>query len=151
MSDELFSYRLRKYREEHHVSQEEMGAVLGVTARYVGMMERGDKDVEPTSALAKLFSLLEANKVPLDQLAGRRSLDVAPVMTMTREEPRAYRPMPKNNAAPTQQRHALMIERVKEDTADMMKSATPAQRRELALLAKTHIDQVMTWLNASEE
>ncbi len=64
MNDELFSYRLRKYREHHGITLDAMGAALGVTGRYVGMIERGDKDVEPSSSLYKLFVLMESNKVP---------------------------------------------------------------------------------------
>jgi transcriptional regulator with XRE-family HTH domain len=66
MSDENFSYRLTRYRERHGLTKEQMGRALGVTGRYVTMIESGDKDVEPNSSLYKLFSLIEANKVPLN-------------------------------------------------------------------------------------
>lgn len=78
MPNELFSARLLRYRSERKLTQEQMGEMLGVSARYVGMLEKGEKEVEPSSSLAKLFALMEANRVPPAQrLAGRQLLKSA--------------------------------------------------------------------------
>ena len=61
MGGELFSERLKRYRSALGLSQEDAGKLLGVSGRYVGMIERGDKEVEQSSSLAKLFALLERN------------------------------------------------------------------------------------------
>ena len=45
-----------------------MGKLLGVTGHYIGMLERGEKNVEAHSAIAKLFTLLEANKIDLAEV-----------------------------------------------------------------------------------
>jgi transcriptional regulator with XRE-family HTH domain len=79
VSDELFSHRLRRFRELNGYSQDDAGALLGVTGRYIGMMERGEKDVEPTSSIYKLFGLLEANKVHPSEFAGARGTRESPV------------------------------------------------------------------------
>jgi SOS-response transcriptional repressor LexA len=41
-------------------TQEEMGSLLGVSAKYVGMIERGDKQVEETGSLGLLFQVKES-------------------------------------------------------------------------------------------
>lgn len=89
MSDELFSHRLRRFREKQGYSQDETGVLLGVTGRYVGMIERGEKDVEPTSAIYKLFGLLENNKVHPSEFSPSSSSGGGN-MTL-REEPPLYR------------------------------------------------------------
>ncbi len=45
-----------------------MGKLLGVTGRYIGMLERGEKNVEAHCAIFKLFTLLEANKIDLSDV-----------------------------------------------------------------------------------
>jgi transcriptional regulator with XRE-family HTH domain len=65
MGSELFSERIRRWRLRHGLSQEEAGVRLGVSGRYIGMLERGDKEVELSSSLAKLFAIYEnAGEVP---------------------------------------------------------------------------------------
>ncbi len=59
MSGELFSERVKRWRLRHGLSQEEAGVRLGVSGRYIGMLERGDKEVELSSSLAKLFAIYE--------------------------------------------------------------------------------------------
>jgi SOS-response transcriptional repressor LexA len=48
---------LRKLRRE---TQEELGNQLGITGKYVGMIERGEKPVDDQSSLGLLFQMLEA-------------------------------------------------------------------------------------------
>lgn len=55
----IFSSRLAEYRQKKRLSQEEMGKLLGVTGKYVGMLERGDKEVEDSSTISKLLGLYE--------------------------------------------------------------------------------------------
>ena len=59
---ELFSHRLRHWREREGLTQVEAGRRLGVSGRYLVMIENGDKQVEPSSSLAQLFALLEGRK-----------------------------------------------------------------------------------------
>jgi transcriptional regulator with XRE-family HTH domain len=84
MSDKLFSDRLKRYRERHGLSQDEAGTQLGVSGRYVGMIERGDKVVEQSSSLAKLFALIETQEqlqmptvkeLPAEYMAANRSAE----------------------------------------------------------------------------
>lgn len=63
MSSENISQRLKAYRERLKLTQAAMGELLGVSGRYVGMIEGGEKQVEDSSSLAKLFALMEANLV----------------------------------------------------------------------------------------
>ena len=60
MSGELFSERVKRWRLRHGLSQDEAGVRLGVSGRYIGMLERGDKEVELSSSLAKLFAIYES-------------------------------------------------------------------------------------------
>ncbi len=65
---EEFSHRLKKLRERLKLTQAAMGERLGVSGRYIGMIEGGEKQVEPSSSLAKLFDLMEANSVQAGKL-----------------------------------------------------------------------------------
>jgi transcriptional regulator with XRE-family HTH domain len=65
MNDEIFSYRVARFRERRQLSREDLGEALGVSARYISMIESGEKDIEPTSSLYKLFCLLESSAAPL--------------------------------------------------------------------------------------
>jgi transcriptional regulator with XRE-family HTH domain len=65
MNDEIFSYRVARFRERRALSREDLGEALGVSARYISMIESGEKDIEPTSSLYKLFCLLESSAAPL--------------------------------------------------------------------------------------
>lgn len=46
-------------RERSNLTQQEMGNILGITAKYVGMIERGAKGVEELSSLGLLFRMHE--------------------------------------------------------------------------------------------
>lgn len=54
-----FSSRLADYRHKARLSQEQMGNLLGVTGKYVGMLERGDKEVEEGSTISRLLAHYE--------------------------------------------------------------------------------------------
>lgn len=66
MNDELFSYRVSRFREGRHLTREQLAQALGISARYISMIESGEKDIEPSSSLYKLFALMETNKVQMD-------------------------------------------------------------------------------------
>jgi len=66
MNDELFSYRVSRFREDRHLTREQLAQALGISARYISMIESGEKDIEPSSSLYKLFQLMETNKVQMD-------------------------------------------------------------------------------------
>lgn len=131
MSDELFSHRLRRFRERNGYSQDDAGALLGVTGRYIGMMERGEKDVEPTSSLYKLFGLLEANKVHPSEFAGARG---------TREEAVEYEVTPR---APVHTSAALtlpdMLAQIRSDMELIEKGQITEKRRAFIFLRDVHL------------
>ena len=65
-----FLQKLGRYRQLCSLSREEMGQKLGVTGRYIGMIERGEKSVESDSPISILLDLLlsesERNSVSED-------------------------------------------------------------------------------------
>lgn len=65
-----FSQRLARYRELQGLSREEAGQKLGVTGKYVGMIERGDKEVDADSTISKLLGLLESQTATVNETPG---------------------------------------------------------------------------------
>lgn len=63
MTDENISYRITRFRETRGLSKGQVARPLGVTERYIDMIEKGTRDVDPASSLYKLFSLMESNIV----------------------------------------------------------------------------------------
>lgn len=58
--------RFAQLREQCGLKQHELGNILGVTAKYIGMIERGEKPVDETSSLGLLFQVQEdAHKMGL--------------------------------------------------------------------------------------
>lgn len=55
-----FSTRLKNYREAHRLTQGEMGNKLGVTDKYVSMLEREEKAVDDDSTISQLLAMYEA-------------------------------------------------------------------------------------------
>lgn len=129
MSEELFSYRVRRFRDENKLGQEELATALGVTARYIGMIERGQKDVEPSSSLHKLFCLLEENKIPL------------PVDLAKSHKPEqghnGERSHYKANGSTLSLRDAL--EQVRSDLETLEKGNDAQRRRTLTFLREVHL------------
>lgn len=76
--------------------------MLGVTAAYVGMLERGDKEVDATEAISKLLAFYE-NK------------DQAAVIETLREDSRGYQatasPIPSLRLSPTLQARLTALSR----------------------------------------
>ncbi|MFZ2279510.1 MAG: LexA family transcriptional regulator [Prosthecobacter sp.] len=56
---ENISTRLKNLRQRLRLNQEEMGKLLGVTGKYVSMLERGYKEAGDESTLSKLLSFHE--------------------------------------------------------------------------------------------
>lgn len=125
MSDELFSYRVQRFRAEKNLAQEELASILGVTARYIGMIEHGQKDVEPSSSLYKLFTLLEANKVPLPA-----ELNKSKSVRVNRQQPSSEgETYPVRSSA-----HGLsMMDALNQVRSDLdnLEKGTPAERRRI--------------------
>lgn len=62
--------RFSSFREHRGLTQSEMGNLLGITGKYVGMIERGEKDVDDESSLGLLFRIQEeksANDQPVSK------------------------------------------------------------------------------------
>lgn len=133
MNDELFSHRVRRYRETHGYSQDDAGALLGVTGRYIGMIERGEKEVEPTSSIYKLFGLLENNKVhPSEFTAGHLA---AP----HREEPVHYRTGPAASSGSNGLTLPDVMAQVRTDMAAVESAPMPEKRRAFLFLREVHL------------
>ena len=129
MPEELFSYRVRRFRDENKLGQEELATALDVTARYIGMIERGQKDVEPSSSLHKLFCLLEENKIPLPVDLGKSH----------KPEPghNGDRSHYKANGSNLSLRDAL--EQVRSDLETLEKGNDAQRRRTLTFLREVHL------------
>lgn len=133
MNDELFSHRVRRYRETHGYSQDDAGALLGVTGRYIGMIERGEKEVEPTSSIYKLFGLLENNKVhPSEFSAGHAA-------TSVREEPAHYRTGPISPPASNGLTLPDLMSQIRADMAQIETGPLVDKRRAYLFLTQVHL------------
>lgn len=51
--------RFSNYRIQHDLTQDDLGYILGITGKYVGMIERGGKEVGEESSLGILFQIIE--------------------------------------------------------------------------------------------
>jgi SOS-response transcriptional repressor LexA len=71
MSASHFSYRVKKFRETHKLTQQDLGRIMHVGGNYISMLEMGKKEPSPT--LEALFSSLETH-YRSDLLAERPSL-----------------------------------------------------------------------------
>lgn len=60
---ENISERIAAYRQKHGLSQPQMGDLLGVTGKYVSMLERGVKEVSEKSSLVRLLKVMEEKDV----------------------------------------------------------------------------------------
>jgi transcriptional regulator with XRE-family HTH domain len=136
MSEELFSYRVRRFREENGLNQEELATALGVTARYIGMIEHSQKDVEPSSSLYKLFCLLEEHKVPMpvDLVKGHKP-DVR--HHSDNGQHNSERPHYKANGTTLSVRDAF--EQVRSDIDTLEKGSEAQRRRTFTFLKEVHL------------
>jgi len=80
--------RFKALRKLSGLNQDQMGDLLGVSGKYVGMIERGEKPIEEQSSLGLLFRSHEGSAA----LEGRWS------GTSLREEPVSYRTKPRPGA-----------------------------------------------------
>lgn len=58
--------RMRKYREEHHLTQAQFAEKLDVSLNHLGNLERGKRD----PSLSMFFRLAEGMGITADELAG---------------------------------------------------------------------------------
>lgn len=120
---------MRRLRESRGLRQDELAAALGVTPRYIGMIERGQKDVEATSSLYKLFLLIEANKIPVEKLGGDDE------STGPKEEVGAYRV--NGTVSSVSVRDAL--DQVKADLHTLEHGTLLEKRRTMTFLRDVHL------------
>lgn len=127
MNDELFSYRLASYRKRHDLTQTEMGQALGVSQRHIASLESGQKEADPNSSLAKLFSLMESGQV---KVSDRNSV---------REEPAVYQTEKSHSSRP----HGLGIHdalaQVRSDISMMEGGSIDDKRRAYHFLRDIHL------------
>ena len=76
-----FLQKLARYKELSGMSREEIGQKLGVTGRYIGMIERGEKTVDESSAISLLLDLRISDasrnivpESPAEYITGARAL-----------------------------------------------------------------------------
>lgn len=136
MSDELFSHRLRKFRDLTGYSQDDTGKLLGITGRYVGMIERGEKDVEPHTALAKLFALLETNKVHPSEFEPRGN-GHSNTASVVHEEPSIYHAAPPR--LPTTLNVEDVLSQIQTDLKTIQSGPHAEKRRALIFLRDVHL------------
>ncbi len=55
----IFPNRFTELRERNGLTQAQLGNILGVSGKYVGMIERGEKPVDEKSSLGLLFAIQE--------------------------------------------------------------------------------------------
>jgi transcriptional regulator with XRE-family HTH domain len=119
-----FSSRLNAYRQAHQLTQAEMGAKLGVTDKYVGMLERGDKQVDEDSTIARLLALYES-ETPAKETKENR----------LREPMAEYKILQK----PSSLSAAEILSQIRADL-DSIESGSPAERRrKLLFLRDLHL------------
>lgn len=130
MTEEIFSARLTRFRESRGLTKEQLGSALGVTARYVSMMEMGQKDVEPNSSLYKLFCLMEA-----DQVGYRFDPDVPRLSHHRQAES-----VPNYKIAPKAGPHLTEADVIAQIQADLeqISKGPPASRRRALLFLRDH-------------
>jgi transcriptional regulator with XRE-family HTH domain len=63
-----FRERLTEWRDRHGLSRDKAGRLLGVTGHYVGMIERGDKEVADESTLDRLLTSYERDGMHTDNI-----------------------------------------------------------------------------------
>ena len=119
-----FSSRLKFYRQAHQLNQAEMGAKLGVTDKYVGMLERGDKHVAEDSSISRLLALYESQS-PLKAAEENR----------LRDNMAEY----KTSQKPTSLSAAEILSQIRADL-DSIEHGSPAERRrKLLFLRDLHL------------
>jgi len=134
MDDEIFSHRVRKFREVTGFSREDTGRLLGVTGHYIGMLERGEKDVEPHTSLAKLFALLEANKVHPSEFEPRSSHN-APPASGRREDVAPYHATPRQRGLSPSD----VLSQIKSDVDTLEHGTHADKRRALLFMRDVHL------------
>lgn len=101
-----------------------MGAKLGVTDKYVGMLERGDKQVDEDSTIARLLALYESESPARDTKENR-----------LRETMAEYK-IPQK---PSSLSSAEILSQIRADL-DSIESGSPSERRrKLLFLRDLHL------------
>lgn len=128
MNDELFSYRLASYRKRYDLTQTELGQALGVSQRHIASLESGQKEADPNSSLAKLFTLMESGQV---KVSDRNSVH---------EEPAQYHVNKRGN---TQNQGGLGVQdalaQVRSDISMMEGGSIDDKRRAYHFLRDIHL------------
>lgn len=130
MPTENISYRFTRFREQRSMDKEQLGQSLGVTGRYIDMIEKGAKDVDPNSSLYKLFCLMESNRVPTNlEIHHHRG-------SKLKEDAAEYRTKPRPaNGAGLSEEDALS--QVRADI-EIIESGTAAEKRRALIFLRDH-------------
>lgn len=119
------------------MSQDELGDLLGVSARYIGMIEGGKKDIEPSSALHKLFVLFESNKIPVRRGFIHENTNSRRAPSLTKNAHHSVEPDPGGNGSGLG--IADVIEQVRADLDVLEEGGAAEKRRALMFLQEVHM------------
>lgn len=120
-----FSTRLARWRTERGFTQEQAGEALGVSGKYIGMLERGEKQVQPGNTLDLLLTKLEHNQ---------RWAVPAPAL----QEPRVeYRFTPRGLESSVSLDDALA--QIRADLLAIERGSPMEQRRAFVFLKEVHL------------
>ncbi len=138
MSSELLSHRLVNFRERLGISQADLAGELGVTPRYLSFLETGQKDIETTSSLYKLFCAIESGQVPLKRHLGGSGKNV-------REEPATYHATRRGETAGGLNPQDVLSQ-IRADLAMIEGGAQMEKRRAFHFLLEVHLPMLAKML-----
>jgi len=137
MPSELLSHRLVSFRERHGLSQADLAGELGVTARYLSFLETGQKDIEPSSSLYKLFCAFDDGLVPIRRHLGANNKHNA------REDAYTVPRRPESGGGLNTQD---ILSQIRADLAMIEGGAQSEKRRAYHFLAEVHLPMLAKML-----
>lgn len=121
------------------MTQADLAAELGVTPRYLGYLENGQKDVDPNSSLYKLFVALDDGAVPVS-----RHRNTHNGRSHLHEEPAAY------HAGPASTKGGLnvteVLAQIRADLASIETGTASEKRRAYHFLHEVHLPMLAQML-----
>lgn len=148
MPSEHLSHRLVAFREKHGLLQADLAGVLGITPRYLGYLETGQKEVDVNSSLYKYFEAIEQGHVSMDRQLGRPSKGGSQV----KEDPFDYvgavesRGPRRGDAAIGGLSSQDVLSQIRADIAMIEGGAQAEKRRAYHFLAQVHLPMLAKML-----
>lgn len=113
------------------MTQADLARELGVTPRYLGYLETGQKDIDPNSSLYKLFSAMEGGLVEISHRHAGTNGHEQPV----KEEPGAYRVTPRGGGISTHE----VLAQIRADLQIIETGSMSEKRRAYHFLHEIHL------------